>query len=277
MKCEVCGKVIKIDWTLPSIGYLPHSQIRIASLRRILRGRPVAILASGPSIRELEERKEELRNLGICYFGFNKFTQEKYILEPIGKHLFLFMVSDRNVVPLVIDDVGKFLNRDEDNVFLSSFWGDTFGKTDLDIPWFLKTYDNRLLFFNLDYSHDDDTVPNLTKPLHFTVGNSLQVLIQIAIICKAPSIILFGADGGYKKGDAECYYRQDEYWGQKGLNDWLHHDLEFFNAEMPISIKNTLATYNLKMPDILNCSPDSRYEVFRKVNYNEVFEYLNGR
>ncbi len=49
--------------------YLPCSEERIAHLREIIGGRPVAILADGPSVGELEKRIGELRGADGGYKG----------------------------------------------------------------------------------------------------------------------------------------------------------------------------------------------------------------
>jgi hypothetical protein len=68
--------------------YLPNSEERIDALRKIIAGRPVAILAAGPSIENLERRIHELRHKDICYFGLNQFfVQETHILQKIEKKL----------------------------------------------------------------------------------------------------------------------------------------------------------------------------------------------
>jgi len=75
--------------------YLPDSEKRIDHLRKIIDGRPVAILAAGPPIKELENRISELRHVDICCFGLNSFVQETHILQQIGKHLSVIMCSSR--------------------------------------------------------------------------------------------------------------------------------------------------------------------------------------
>ena len=102
--------------------YLPDSEKRIEHLREIINGRAVAILAAGPSINELEKRISELRHADICYFGLNNFVQEKYILQQIDKHLSTYMDSCCNNIPVTIKDIIDFLNRDENNMFVSSFY-----------------------------------------------------------------------------------------------------------------------------------------------------------
>ena len=255
--------------------YLPDAEEKVARLQALVKGRPVAILAAGPSIKQLEERIGELANEDICYFGFNKFTQEEHILKQIGERLTLFMASDRECIPPVMDDIFKFLDRGDRNIFLSSFWRNTFELTKIDINQFIKTYDKKLLFFSLK-AMPYNASPNSNEPLHFFVGNSLQILIQIAMISKSPRIVLFGADGGYPKGATECYYRQGEYWDKKGVNEALIFDTNWFNVIMPVSCRNTCETFGLMPPEIINCLSESNYNVFPRVTYDEAIKYLKG-
>ena len=95
--------------------YLPNSEKRIEQLRKIINGRPVAILAAGPSIYDLERRIGELRHADICYVGMNRFfVQEKYILQKINKHFSICL----NIVFLQ-NFVNDFLDRDEENMFIA--------------------------------------------------------------------------------------------------------------------------------------------------------------
>ena len=251
--------------------YLPNSEERIGHLRRIINGRTVAILAAGPSINDLEKRISELRDADICYFGFNEFVQETYILQQIGQHLSVFMDSARENIPPTIKDTIYFLNRDEDNILISSLYPKIFElmNNDFALNQFLSKYDRKLIFF---YLFEERTVPNSDYPLHFTHSNSLQVLIQLAIIGKASRIVLFGADGYCKENIKEYYFRQGEY--PPAPREHLIFDTKRFNAATPIAIRNTYETYNLAPIDILNCSENSFYTAFPKVSYDDAFEYL---
>lgn len=259
--------------------YLPNSEERIDHLRKIINGRPVAILAAGPSVKELEKRISELCHADICYFGLNNFSvQETHILQQIGKHLSVMMNSCREAMPEFIKDIINFLNRDEDNMLVSSFWRNTFEliDSDFDLNQFLSKYNGKLIFFSLSFER---TVPNSDHPLHFIVGNSLQILIQLAMIGKASRIVLFGADGYCKENIEEYYYRQGQYKSsprealiaREGL---INDTNKYFNPITPIAIRNIYETYNLAPIDILNCSENSFYTPFPKVSYDDAFEYL---
>jgi len=257
--------------------YLPDPESRIAYLRKIIDGRPVAILAAGPSIQELEARIGELRGADICYFGVNKFfVQESHILKQIDKHSSVVSCSGREGMPEVIKAITDFLNRDEDNMFITSFWRDPFGLLDrsFNLDKFLDHYDNKLLFFSLGPGR---TFPSYGYPLHFIESNSLLVLIQMALIGKASSIVLFGADGHAGEGSKKYYYRQNEYAVQEwsGVNECLINDtMCFFNPLAAKAIKNTCKIYDLPLVNILNCSKNSSYTPFPRISYDEAFEYL---
>ena len=264
--------------------YLPDADRRIERFQKIVAGRPVAILAAGPSIYELEHRIEELRGADICYFGLNSYTvQETHILHRINKHFSVVMCSSREGIPKTMNDIINFLDRDEDNVFISSFWRDTFQlllDTGFNLQQFFDAYNQKLLFFNLTFGGG---VPNTNNPLHFTVSNSLLVLLQMAIIGKASSVVLFGADGGFKEGAKECYYRQDDL-GHRGSIDGkikfgpvetLASDTDtYFNPIALPALTNLYATYKITPIKILNCSEDSLYTTFQKVSYGTAFKHL---
>jgi len=253
--------------------YLPNSEERIGRLRKIIDARPVAILASGPSITDLEKRIFDLHQADICYFGFNRFFQEINILREINASYSLYADSCADNLPFTIDSICNFLDRNEDNMLISSFGreNDAFSLLDdtFDLNRFLSTYDKKLLFFSISY---DRTAPNKEHPLHFISGNTLQMVIQLAIIGKASKFVIFGADGGVKQIN-ELYYRQDEYYNSPQDTIILDTNL-CFNPIMPVAIRNVFKTYNLPKIDILNCSAYSYYTPFPKISYDFAFEYL---
>jgi len=180
-----------------SNNYLPNSSKRIKHLQKVVNGRPVAILAAGPSIYELENRVDELINADICYFGLNSyFVQEANIINKIEKRMSVVMCSSPSGIAGTQNEIMDFLNRKKENIFVSSYYDNTFKHmgSDFNLTHFIEYYNKKLLFF---YLHSDKSVPNKHLPLHFMISNSLLILIQLAIIGKASKIILFGADGGY--------------------------------------------------------------------------------
>lgn len=259
---------------LTSKDYLPNSEKRIDHLRKIIAGRPVAILAAGPSIEELEERITELHHADICHFGLNSFVQETHILQKIDKCYSVYADPCGENLVETINDVIRFLERPDDNMLISTFGrnNDIFSWLDdeFDLNRFLDVYNEKLVFFGISH---DRTVPNKDQPLHFISGNSLQMVIQMAVIGKASRIVLFGADGGCKSNIKEHYYRQGEY-KPMPREDLIRDTNLCFNPIMPLAIRNVYRTYNLPPIEILNCSEHSYYDPFPKISYDDAFEYL---
>jgi len=175
-----------------------------------------------------------------------------------------------------MDNITNFLDRDEDNMFISSSSDNTFELLDKSFKreQFLDCYDKKLLFVS---AGTKKTIPNNEYPLHFMRSNSLLVLIQMAIIGKASNIVLFGADGHCGENPKKYYYRQNEYEAQK----WSKTDLLLINDTMcqfnpiaPGAIKNVRKTYDLAPINILNCSKKSFYTSFPKISYDEALKYL---
>lgn len=264
-----------------SEGYLPNSEERVRRLRKIVNGRPVAIIAAGPSIYELENRIGDLRHNDICYVGMNNFfIQEKYILQKIDKHFSIcynvFFITEyiNDKVTVTLEFINDFLDRNEENMFISMLYG----SCPEPHRKFISKYDKKLLFTVMV---NDPSVPSNDRPLHFYCCNTLLVLIQLMIIGGAQKIVLFGADGGYPDG-AECYYRSYEYGyraDKYGTNPrpGLTLGAEQFNSVMDITIKNTYDTYNILPIEIFNCSVNSLYTPFPKISYDIAFDILNDR
>ena len=267
------------------IEYLPKTEKRIERLQKIVAGRPVVILVPGPSIYELEERIEELKDVDICYFGLNSYTViETRILNKINKRFSAIMCSSREGIPGVLEDILDFLDRDEDNVFISSYFRGTFGLVPkyFDSHYFFNKHGDKFIFFNLGLIK---TLPTPDKPLHFMVSNSLLVLIQMAIVGRASSVVLFGADGGFSKDPDKWFYRQNDP-GYRSSSDGkvlrtakkdiIAHTNDYCNGIASITISNLYDTYDFDPIDILNCSKDSLYTPFPKIAYDDAFKYLGG-
>ena len=265
--------------------YLPNSTNRIKHLQKVVSGRPVVIIAAGTSIYELEHKINKLINTDICYFGLNSFfVQEDNILKKIGKSMSVVMCSAPSGISELQNEIMDFLDRKEENIFISSYYENTFKHmgSDFNLTHFIEYYNKKLLFF---YLHSDKSVPNKNLPLHFMISNSLLVLIQLAIIGKASKVILFGADGGYvNKKSGEWYYRQSDS-GYRGSVDGDFDDVspqkyviedtnKQFNPVAPIAIKNTYKTYNLSPIEILNCSEKSYYTPFPLISYDDALNSL---
>lgn len=259
-----------------SSDYLPDSEKRLEHLQKIINGRPVAILAAGPSIGELEKRIGELRHTDICYFGMNTFfVHEDHILRQINKRFSVVMAGINRGLPPIISQVETFLQRPDSNLFVSSFYesqpellGSQFHLND-----FLRRFDVKLLFIS---ASRDKTVPTPDRPLHFPIGNTLAQLINTAVIGGASKIVIFGGDGFVPINTGKSHYRQEEY-GTSPPDALIIDTYKHFNPVLPIGLRNIYRTYQLKPIEILNCSEKSFYTPFPTISYDHVLSYLTGQ
>lgn len=251
--------------------YLPNTEKRLNKLRRIINQRTVAILVHGVSIAELEKRITELKDCDICYCSTDRFwLMNKYILSQINRSLSINACSavpekDRGwIIP--------FLEKRENNMLISIKRAFDQGEMNN----LIDKYDRKLLFHDIIYGpgyQEFFEVPNQEYPLHFPLLNSLSDLICLSIIGGASRIVLFGADGG-RISKSSLYYRESEY-DTGGDLDLIHDTLQL-NMVMNVLLGRVYNTYNLALIDIVNCSPQSHYDVFRKLSYDETFELLRG-
>jgi len=264
--------------------YLPDTEERIERLRRVINKRPVAIILHGPSVTELEERITELEDCDICYFSLSAFRViEKYILQKINRNLSLVMCSA--AAGAQMNDIIDFLERQEDNIFISD--RDAFHRPrtpqGFDLDEFIKKYDRKLLFFTFTTTRNAFLlrVPSIEYPLHFLLQNSFSILLSLALIGEAPMVAVFGGDGG-RINTRELHFRESdpEYQQFNAKLDMVEHsimdDTKVFNLMMPFTLEKISKIYNLRPVDIINCSPQSHYTPLRKLSYDETFALLKS-
>lgn len=267
--------------------YLPDTEERIERLRRVINRRPVAIILHGPSARELEARITELEDCDICYFSLNAFSvMEKYILQKINRHLSL--VTGAAAPGNQMNDIIDFLERQEDNIFISTM--DSFQRWKMppgfNLDKFIKKYDEKLLFVTATFTvmtikeglflH----FPSIEYPLHFPGQNSFSVLLSLAIIGGASRVVVFGGDGG-RTDTPEFYFRQSDPVYRYSPPELkmelsLMNDTKLFNATMPLILERIYEIYNLRPVDIVNCSEQSHFTPFRKLSYDETLALLKS-
>lgn len=265
--------------------YLPNTEERIERLRRVINKRPVAIILPGFSARELEERIGELKDCDICYAGLNTFWPiEKYILKKISRHLSIVMNSADPGGEM--DNIVDFLERPEDNIFISEkdSWRKKKIPEGFGLDNFIKKYDKKLLFFVATAallpiiirgeSVFLQQVPTMKYPLHFLKQDSLSILLSLAVIGGASKVVLFGADGG-RVNPRELYFREADTKNRIfGSEDDLRIGTRIFNETMSLILEEIYKVYNLKPIDIINCSEQSHYTPFRKLSYDKTFALL---
>ena len=265
--------------------YLPDTEGRIDRLRRVINKRPVAIILHGPSVTELEERITELEDCDICYFSLNAFrVPEQHILQRINRNLSLVMYSAiRREPDSSMDDVIDFLDREEDNIFVSDRASFRALEPGFDLGKFIRKYDKKLLFFTgtpISSITIKDRLflraPSIEYPLHFPSQSSFSILLSLALIGEAPMVVIFGGDGGRING-RELHFRECGSSDPESVREQvLMVDTRTFNATMPLLLEKIYKMYNLKPVDIVNCSVQSHYTPLRKLSYDETFALLKS-
>ena len=199
---------------------------------------------------------------------------ETSILQKIGRTNSVVMYAAIQVgVGSQMDNVIDFLDRQEDNMFISE--RDSFYPLERTLGFspdeFIRKYDKKLLFFTgvptTTMTIADGLflrTPSLEYPLHFLRQSSFSILLSLAIIGKAPMVVVFGGDGG-RVSEKELHFRDTG--GTRPNNEetasWLMLDTRLFNMTMPVMLDKIYKMYNLKPVDIVNCSLQSntlRYE-----------------
>ena len=235
------------------------------SLKEIIKNRPIAILLHGSSIKELEERIEEFKDLDFCYVSINyfKIMQEK-ILSKINKELDLVYCSNYKEFLTRQQDIEEFLSKDNKKL-LTTF--ECLWQTENED--FANQYADKIHFCKM-LVYEDNSYPN-----------SLAVLLYNLIREGFYKIILFGCDGLLDEKEDDIDKISNTYFGKEQLKkeqrDWnLIVDTKKFNEYFTDALWRKLKEeeYRDKL-NIVNCSPESYIKVFKIINYDEIRRWFN--
>lgn len=261
--------------------YLPNTLAQIEAVKRIVGGRDIALLVHGPSIRQLEERIDELAGQDVCYVSLNQFPHmEEPMLSKIGELLDLVMIGN----PLSFSDheeqVYEFLSRDDDNMFITS----EFATTAIDVArggsaGFKQAFASKLIYFESQFFYP----PTPVRPLHFPSGNTLSVLLPFLFLGEPKRIFLFGSDGGGDpKSQNGAYFFSDapesDVDRRRVAETYrrLRLDARHCDQNVGASMISVSALYNVPMPEVYNVCLDSAYEAFPKISYDDAFKMIKA-
>jgi hypothetical protein len=229
------------------------------------------ILAHGKSLEELEKRIEKFKNIDVVWCGINYFNPSQNILKKISKDFnIVFDCSTvKNAIyyekEVRIPRLSEYLEKNTHNKYICT-------KSDKNN---LHNLRNEIkVDFNEKYKNQIIYVEDLDiNPNPFCV--SLHLYIASLAKLGAKQIVLFGADGGGNLGNSvESYYNYREIENDKikaGNTSYnMVGDSNNINSTFEILMTKTLGY----IPNVINCSPDSVYTIFKKVNYEEVLNYL---
>jgi len=251
------------------------------ALKKIINNRTCFILAHGKSIEKLEEKIVDLKKYNICYVSLSLFNViEEFILSKINKHLDIVFdsatVSDSflvNYEKVRLNRLSKFLERKENNLWITTFGIERDSIRGLNNNWFLEKHQNKM--FIVDYIFPSSLRGNL-----MSVPNSVCLLIASLLYGGAKKIILFGFDGCLKQENNLDTYYKPEYHKEEHLlatgkegNTGLYRDTLNFQQVFPILLHQYRNLFK-NNAEILNCSPNSAYTVIKKISYEELEKCL---
>lgn len=259
------------------------------NIENIIKGKIVGIMSHGASISKLEEKIDLLRDKDIVWCSFNYWDlMEDCILSKINKKLDIVL----DCAMTINYHYGKF-----DNIRKY--------EKEIRIPNFIKllnrgtlTITNRdliknkygVLFNNEDFYKQYGNLFTYMEDLNIQYPempyNTLSRLLAITLIGKPKKIILFGLDGymGENRG-LETYYKPRLWLKRKELLDEVVMKPKFKHMLRDDTIdaqnnylkycKTVCEVHNINLPEIVNCNPNSIIDVFRKINYEELYDYVS--
>lgn len=263
--------------------YMPDTESRIDRLRRVINGRPVAILLHGKSLDELEQRIDGLADLDICYFGLNDFwVAEQNILNKIDRNLSIAMCCGIPYESNERENTIWFMDRQDNNIVILDTYTIETLKTlpGFNFNEFMSTYDKKLICFTSLFTSVRMKYglflpfPGIDYPLHFPRQSSLSVMLSIALIGGASKVVFFGGDGG-RVDETGLYFSGTGNWLTESVAERsLTTDTRMFNATMPLIIEKLCTLYKIEPVEIINCSLKSHYTPFKKLSYDETISIL---
>lgn len=263
-----------------------EKQKALQKLRKVVHGRIVGIMAHGKSIEELEHRIHEFKDYDISWVSLNlgDMIMDPFILNKIGKQLdlifncFTLTISEEAKIKyekeVRMPRLTKFMNRSPNHYVISTwrYVGTYYRSLNLH-DYFIK---NEEKFILLDYLFGQ-----------LTAANSLALLMYAMGVSKPKKIIMFGMDGftGLSHEALSSYYKSEIH--EKEKRRCFAYDTEEKKKNpLPLPISSNTASlekYFMTLykdycnkcevnnpPEIVNCSPNSAFTIFRKITYNEL-------
>jgi len=242
-----------------------------------IKGRVLGVMGLGNSLTELEKRIEEFKDYDICWISLNSSDViEDYILSKINKGLNIYFTLAPNAkvydieinIPLIkkVIDSGGIVLSDKRRIKL---YKERFNN---------KYVDKIIDILNISIAKRDSesragVAGFLSQPKPI---NSMAVILLILLVFDPKKIILFGCDGSSSAEITPNDYFKPEIIVKRDKKYGLHGDIKQMNDGFLETIKRFKIFFEKdKLPEIVNCSPNSQYTIFRKINYNQLKEELN--
>jgi hypothetical protein len=234
---------------------------------------PSVILLNGPSIQNLENYIEKLRDKEVLYYAINnRFIIEDNILSKIGKKVHIWCMFSQEEVPKYWRQIYQFLSHNESLLFITSAnalytIADVISYRELPNPHKIFIADPIMdqVVFRLN---NTDNSKNYLNTLFFL----LSVILSFEL--KIQTVFLFGCDG-VNNDDKIHYYKQDKLRHILiNRSNNLLNDCVVFNERWQTNVESMFKCRNIKIPKVLNVNTCSHYHCFPKILYRDAIKEL---
>ena len=226
-------------------------------VKDVINNRTVAILLHGASVSQFKREISDFKGKDWCYLSLNRFTGVEGILKLIGKRLdILFMMSEQEM-PLRYVDVMKYLGRNDNNVFMTTFSA---------LSWLQHIQWKRLINKHQDKLY---VMPRLlTRPVY---PISLALILDQLVMMGAKRVILFGCDGYIPPKGVGM-------WDQGKMKNTYYESQAYVSEQRAVGLAigtkhfNDTYNYNDKLITVLNCNPNTCIHQFPTITYAQAKE-----
>jgi len=252
-------------------------------LERTLSPRPhdIALLLSGPSLKQLENSIDSLRGKTVHFYAINRKQHiEKNILSRIGRKIDVWTLMSPMEMEALLDEVYAFLEDPDTTMLITSSIA-------------LKAVEQKLLQRPLPNTHKlimaDEWLfcvfdyfyrSTQNKPLAslFEIKGELNTLfiLLVGILQRAPltRIYLFGCDG---LPEPDRVHAEASYYGAQCYDSTrlsfsnLYGDMVNFERYWPVFAKQ----HGMHKAKITNANPSSHYQCLKKKPLLNVLQEIN--
>jgi len=285
-------KTRKVGYKMP-VQFVPSTvpiKLRgaVDRFKTILEGKPLGVCLQGKSIQELEDMIHLFKELPLCWGAMNRFDiYQDHILNKIDKKL------------QVVMDVGEVKFQDAyEKIIRVPRWKSYLANensiliTSEEILSFIKD----ILMWDIEKDHGNQLII-IEKCRDIRVPNSIMLYLMVLAKLETKKVILFGFDGfgnpaafkdtpvwdateftpeQYCNKTLSAYYRPETTLEERvvGYQDErasdLHSNCPTFNDQFRKTYGLYCKENNLQQSEIVNCSPNALYTVFRKIGYNQL-------
>lgn len=251
-------------------------------MKKLVKGKTVCILAPGKSLEMLEKKMPDFKDLNVIWAGMNYCDYiESSVLSKIKKRFDI--ISDcTNVTnpdayePERIKRFINFLGRGDNNMlFISNVVIDECFKR-MKRKDLLEKYEDKISTIDSVFTNK-----NYPKEVWDKPPNSITLLFAGLIAGQVKKIILFGYDGKFAGNYSafSTYYKPEiikahriKAYGQFEDIGGLTCDSRDFQARFSKLFAMYKKIFKNPGAEIVNCSPDSVFTVFRKIEYKDVLQ-----